>query len=370
MKISNLDTIPEVDDLAILVEEFKKILFMIAAGGGVSQNDEMEYQRVRKLVLGNPFIKDIVPKFLLNCRNCSEFSQFINEESPTYEERIKYLASVINPLMDKIEYEEGIGSLEFSRIYEERKIIGQGGFGQVYLVEHKLLKLPFAVKVFAPAFYEGGNKELERFFQEARILFNLDHPNIIKIYDAGLIGKRPFIRMEYFNGKNLNEVLTHDGILKPKDALILMKNIVEALVHAHNKGVIHRDLKPSNIMVSKPQKSKIIDFGLGIYIENELYSRITRTGEKIISGYYNAPELIKNPKLIDKRTDIYSIGAIWFNMLTGQPPAGTTISQQLTAINELDKNSIIAIEKCLADLSERYESCEQLLLDIKRIEEN
>jgi len=241
----------------------------------------------------------------------------------------------------------------------------------VYLYNHRLLNLPFAVKIFAPAFYEGGEKELERFFQEARMLFQLNHPSIIRVYDAGLIGKRPFIRMEYFDGLNLNEVLSNHGTLSPEKAVIMIKNIVDGLEYAHEKvGIIHRDLKPSNIMVSKPNQFKIIDFGLGIFIENELHSRFTKTGENVISGYYNAPELVKNPKLIDKRSDIYSIGAIWFTMLTGQPPAGTSILDDLNDVVNLNDAYIKCLSKCLASQESRYKTCTELLNELKLLYES
>jgi len=176
--------------------------------------------------------------------------------------------------------------------------------------------------------------------------------------------------MEYFDGLNLNQVLMRHGVLNPDTALTMMENIIDALRHAHEDisgGIIHRDLKPSNIMVARPNKFRIIDFGLGVFIENELYSRFTKTGENIVSGYYNAPELIKNPKLIDKRSDIYSIGAIWFTALTGQPPAGTTISQELRNVQNIDETYARSIEKCLASIEYRYKDCNELLNEIRAL---
>ncbi len=278
------------------------------------------------------------------------------------------IAKALNPVLEMVEYEIGEGSLEFKKNYEEKKIIGKGGFGLVYLFEHKLLKLPFAVKIFAPAFYEGGEKELERFFQEARMLFKLNHPSIIKVYDAGLIGSRPFIRMEYFEGLNLNEILIKYGRLTPAKALIAMKSIIEGMKYAHEEiGIIHRDLKPSNIMASPPKQFRIIDFGLGIFVENELHSRLTKTGESTVSGYYNAPELVENPKLIDKRSDIYSLGAIWFTLITGQPPAGTSILESIREIEGVSDLYIDCIIKCLANINMRTKNCELLLEEVNKL---
>lgn len=365
MNTNNLPEVPKEDDILIQVEQLKVGLLARATG---SEFENSEYSRLRKLTLGIPEVDPLIPRFLRVCRSADEFWNFIKGEFDNYADRRTFIVEKINPILELVEYEVGEGALEFKKNYKEIKVIGSGGFGLVYLYEHKLLNMPFAVKIFAPAFHKGGEKELERFFQEARMLFELNHPSIIRVYDAGLIGKRPFIRMEYFDGLTLNEVLSKYGILSPEKAKIMIENIVDGLNYAHEEvGIIHRDLKPSNVMVSKPNKFKIIDFGLGIFIENELHSRITKTGENVISGYYNAPELVKNPKLIDKRSDIYSIGAIWFTMLTGQPPAGTSIIRELKKTVELGGNYVNCVEKCLAPLQSRYLNCTELLTEIKQI---
>lgn len=365
MRINELDKVHEEDDIVIQVEQLKMGLTVRATGGDFEQQ---EYQRLRKIVLGIPNTESIVPRFLKLCRTVDEFWEYIKGEAPTYAERRVIIANAINPILEMVEYDAGEGTLDFKKNYEEKKLIGEGGFGQVYLFEHKLLEIPFAVKIFAPAFSHGGEKELERFFQEARMLFKLNHPSIIKVYDAGLIGNRPFIRMEYFEGSNLNEILKKHGSLSPEKALIMMKNIVSAMYHAHEDiGIIHRDLKPSNIMAHKPNRFRIIDFGLSVFVENELHTRITKTGENTVSGYYNAPELIQNPKLIDKRSDIYSLGAIWFTALTGQSPAGTSVAEYLKNIDELTEEYRICIMDCLANIDLRTESCEVLLQQIDKL---
>jgi len=365
MKVQELSNIVKEDDLVLQIEQFKMGLISRATGGEFEQS---EYSRLRKMVLGIPGTENISPRFLKLCRTTDEYWGWIKGAAPSYAERRIIIAEAINPILEIVEYETGEGSLEFKKNYEEKEIIGQGGFGLVYLFEHKLLQMPFAVKVFAPAFYEGGEKELERFFQEARMLFHLNHPSIIKVYDAGLIGQRPFIRMEYFKGRNLNEILSDFGRLTPERALVMMKNIVSGMNYAHEEaGIIHRDLKPSNIMAASPNQFRIIDFGLGIFIENELHSRLTKTGEATISGYYNAPELVENPKLIDKRSDIYSLGAIWFTMITGQPPAGTSIMDSMKEIDGLSESYMTCIAKCLANLRNRTPSCEILLKQIEEL---
>lgn len=355
---------PDEDDILLQVEHLKMGLLAKATDGDFEQP---EYSRLRKIVLGIPGLQNI-PRFLKICRTADEFRAYMQGEAPSYKERRLIIAEELNPILEFLEYETGEGALEFKKLYEEKEIIGTGGYGQVYLYEHRLLEIQFAVKIFAPAFYEGGEKELERFFQEARMLFKFNHPSIIKVYDAGLIGRRPFIRMEYFEGKNLNEILMEHGTLNASSALKMMESLVSAMAHAHEEiGVIHRDLKPSNIMAAKPNQFRIIDFGMGIFIENELHSRLTKTGEATVSGYYNAPELVENPKLIDKRSDIYSLGAIWYTMITGQPPAGTELMKNLKNIEGIDSNYIKCIEKCLANIATRISSCYELLDEIKKI---
>lgn len=362
MKVSELDVMPEVDDIILQIEQFKLGLISRATGG---EFEETEFRRTRKIILAIPRIEKLIPRFLKLCRTTNDFWGWIKAQAPTYAERRIIITEALNPILEIVEYEESEGALEFKKNYEEKGIIGNGGFGQVYLYEHLLLKIPFAVKVFAPAFYEGGEKELERFFQEARMLFKFNHPCIIKVHDAGLIGKRPFIRMEHFDGSNLNEILMKHGILDSKSALIMMGELVSGMRHAHEDiGIIHRDLKPSNIMAAFPNQFRIIDFGMSIFIENELHSRLTKTGEATVSGYYNAPELVENPKLIDKRSDIYSLGALWYTMLTGQPPAGTELMDNLKDIKGVDSRYMATIERCLVNIENRTKNCNDLLNEI------
>jgi len=368
MRFDELAQNNKLEDFPLLLEQFKVGLTNRATGGSY---DEAEYKKVRTLIISNSKLQSLIPKFVKVCRNLDEFWNWIKQQAPTYADRRIIISDQINPIIEVMEYETGEGALEFSKNYEEKEIIGNGGFGVVYKYEHRLLKLPFAVKVFAPAFYDPNNseKEMERFFQEARILFKLSHPNIIRIFDAGLIGDRPFIRMDYFEGKNLNQILQSNGTLAENKSTIAMLNIVSGIEHAHDKGIIHRDLKPSNIMAAKPNQFRIIDFGLGIFVENELYSRLTKTGSQTVSGYYNAPELVANPSLIDLRSDIYSLGAIWYTLLTGQPPAGSNFLKELEVMG-INTNIIDIIGKCLNPLSLRYSSCTELLSEISKLKED
>lgn len=359
-----LASVPGEDDLFHIVERFKNGLMALSTGEHENRLDDEEYIRTRKILLGSPSLNGLIPDFIKECRNTSEFWEFIKGEISNYAGRRKFLASVFNPILDALEE----GNIDTIYMYEKGELLGQGGFGQVFKYRQKRLDIDFAFKIFAPAFSEGGEGHLERFFREARILFQLNHPNIIKVHDVGMLGRRPYIRMEFFDGRNLNQVLQSYGKITPDKALVLIENIVDALRHAHEEiGVVHRDLKPSNIMVAKPNKFRIIDFGLGVFIENDLVSRITKTGEAVAGGYYTAPELLAEPKLVDPRSDIYSLGAIWFNVLTGKPPAGINIKELLFSSSNVTESYGNVLLKCLDNISERYKSCSELLDDIRKL---
>jgi eukaryotic-like serine/threonine-protein kinase len=359
-EVSN-ELVLQEDNVLKLIEEFKTALTNYSTGESTDLTDE-DYKRIRKIIIGIPKLKDITPDFIFKYRSFIEFWGFIKEKHSTYAERRTYLAEVFNPMIDRLEEE----SIDFHSNYLKENIIGSGGFGQVFKYKNKLIDMEFAVKVLSPIFSNGDEGNLERFFREARILFKLNHPNIIKVHDIGMIGTKPYIRMEYFEGKDLNNVLKDYGVLEKDKALVLIEEIGGALNHAHNEvKVVHRDLRPSNIMVAKPNKFRIIDFGLGVFLENELVSRITRTGQNIVGGHYTAPELLEDPTRIDPRSDIYSLGAVWFTVLTGRPPAGSRIKEQLMNIDGMSTEYTDLILKCLDDVHNRYQNINELLEAIK-----
>ena len=233
--------------------------------------------------------------------------------------------------------------------YTKLEIIGRGGFGIVYRYHNECLDMDFAVKIYDPVFVspEEQMEGEKRFFREAKMLFSLSNSHIARIYDAGRLDGKPYIRMEYIKGYSLN-VISH---------------ILAGLIHAHDHGVIHRDLRPQNIIYSEDEsKFKIIDFGVSAFLDTDNHTKLTKTGEHIAGGIFIDPVLDQNPKLRDPRSDIYSVGAIWYFLLCGKAPSGSDMREYLSQSNQkLGDSDIDIIMKCLSsNMDTRYNSCREL----------
>ncbi len=200
--------------------------------------------------------------------------------------------------------------------YKILEKIGSGGMAVVYRGEHTYLKKPVAIKVMLPSF--SGNKELvERFFQEAETASKLDHPNIVKIFDFGDEDGFLYLVMQYIQGDTLESILSFRGKLTVKEALSITLQVLSALDYAHEKGLVHRDIKPANIMLNSEGKAFILDFGIAILAQDK---RITKTRVAAGTPEYMAPEQFRGKA--DRRSDIYSVGAVLYEMLTGKTPFG------------------------------------------------
>lgn len=206
--------------------------------------------------------------------------------------------------------------------YEVKSVIGQGGMGCVYLVEQLFLHKVYALKTLNP----GHLTDLawRRFQKEAQATSAFDHPNLIKVYDFGMIDDaQPFFVMDYFEGETLADLIEAQGGLPLSDVLNIFGQVCLALDNAHKQGVIHRDLKPSNIMIAKQDdgyRVKVVDFGIAklASADHETLA-LTRTGEVFGTPYYMSPEQCLGVA-IDNRADIYSLGCVLFQSLTGNPP--------------------------------------------------
>ncbi|MBR0082397.1 MAG: serine/threonine protein kinase [Clostridia bacterium] len=257
---------------------------------------------------------------------------------------------------------------ESALLSNDGEFIDQGGFGSVYKFHHPIIDLDFAVKFFEPQFVSDEDRIIneKRFFREASMLFKLNHPNIVRIYDVGRKNGNPYIKMEYVNGTTLEKVRTDRGNFTYDAASRAMKQVLAGLEHAHKIGIIHRDLKPSNIMVEKTGKKwtcKIIDFGISAFINADRYSKLTRTGEHIAGGSYIDPLLFDDPQMRDARSDIYSVGAIMYFLLCGKAPTGGDPEAYLRESNSnLTEVQIGKIMKSLSmKIENRYKDCEEMI---------
>ncbi len=199
--------------------------------------------------------------------------------------------------------------------YEIVQVLGKGGMGIVYLAKDTFLQRLVALKLLSPHL-ASDETVVARFINEARISASLQHPNIVTVYEAGQDGDFVFIAMEYVNGKDLASLLRERGKFHPDETISILKAVASALDYAHQRGVIHRDIKPSNVLVSEDGVVKLMDFGIARVVGGE---RHTKTGVLVGTPEYMAPELWEG-KDADKFSDLYSLGILAYELLTGEVP--------------------------------------------------
>jgi serine/threonine protein kinase len=233
--------------------------------------------------------------------------------------------------------------------------IGSGGFGVVYRARDPRLEIEFALKVFEP--YPGLTSHADaraRFVREAGLLFLLRHENIVRVYDAGeLADGRPYIKMEHFDGLNLQKARDERGFATD-DAIMIIGKLGAAVEHAHLRSIIHRDIKPSNILVSHARDEvRLIDFGLGILVEEAVArARLTTTAQQF-GDAFAAPELLENAKTTDPAVDVYSVGAVWFWLHAGKSPKGATGVEDMIDEFEIDGALKKLLCSCLLPAAKR-----------------
>lgn len=260
--------------------------------------------------------------------------------------------------------------------YEIVRELGRGGMGVVYLARQKSLARDVAIKVLRP-----GSDHLapvvRRFLDEARHLAQMRHPNVVAVHEIGQAESEPYFAMEYIPGESLAGRLTR-GPLTPAQAVAILKQIAEAVRHAHEHGIIHRDLKPGNVLLDPEGRALVTDFGLARDVG--LASDLTRSGELLGTPAYMAPEQARGDSAqIGERTDVHALGAILYEMLTGRPPYGLEAPAVVFARllheepaplgpqvpRDLATICLKALAKAPAD---RYASARPMLEDLKRYE--
>ncbi len=204
---------------------------------------------------------------------------------------------------------------------EIQELIGRGGMGAIYRARQPGLDRLVAVKILPG----NGPKEsgfAERFNREARALAKLNHPNIITVHEFGQVEGYYYFIMEYVDGVNLRQ-LQRTGRLAPREALQIVPQLCDALQYAHDEGVVHRDIKPENVLIDRKGRVKIADFGLAKMLGLERTEfRLTGEGQVMGTPHYMAPEQVEHPLDVDHRADIYALGVVFYEMLTGELPLG------------------------------------------------
>ncbi|MBL4633520.1 MAG: protein kinase [Kofleriaceae bacterium] len=234
-----------------------------------------------------------------------------------------------------------VGSLV---LHEE---LGRGGMGVVYRAHHTRLDREVAVKLMTAGIVEHESFQL-RLEREAKLLALLDHPNIVRVFDAGNDQAQLYLAMEFVRGESLSEL----GLVSQERAIEIAIQIADALSHAHQRGVIHRDIKPSNIMLTEDGDVKVGDFGIARFIGDQLDLSITRTDVAVGSPAYMSPEAIAAEEP-SPCMDIYSLGVLLYELISGRQPIGVFPS--------IDGPINSVVRKALAsDPADRYESMEQM----------
>jgi len=245
------------------------------------------------------------------------------------------------------------------------ELIGRGGMGAVYKARQPSLDRLVALKILPPA-AAGGAGFAERFTREARALARLNHPNIVAVYDFGQAAGMPYFVMEYVDGLNLRE-LERGGKLDPHEALQIVPQICAALQFAHDEGIVHRDIKPENILLDKKGRVKIADFGIAKLV-GQTVSDATLTGAGDVVGtlHYMAPEQVEKPLTVDHRADIFSLGVVFYELLTGELPIGKFAppSQRAQVDVRLDEVVIRALQR---EPARRYQHVSDLGTDVENI---
>lgn len=263
--------------------------------------------------------------------------------------------------------------------YEITELIGMGGMADVYKAEDIVDKKVVAVKILKKE-YADNEDFVRRFRNESKAIAVLSHPNIVKIYDVGFTDKMQFIVMEYIDGITLKEFMEQQGVLKWKDAVYFITQILRALQHAHDRGIVHRDIKPQNIMLFPDGNIKVMDFGIARFAREE---GKTMSDKAIGSVHYISPEQARGD-VTDERSDIYSTGVMLYEMLTGRKPFDAD-SPVAVAVMHMQNNAVpprqlndtiplgleeIVMRAMQKDPSKRYQSASEMINDIEEFKKD
>ena len=275
-------------------------------------------------------------------------------------------------------YERYVGQVLDNR-YRIERIIGMGGMAVVFRAEDLLMRRIVAVKILKDDIARD-EVSVKRFINESKAVSMLSHPNIVTIYDVSVRSDAKYIVMEYIEGITLKNYMTKKGKLEFREIIMYTEQVLRALEHAHQKGIVHRDIKPQNIMLLKNGIIKVMDFGIAKLPNAET---VTVKDSAIGTVYYISPEQASG-KPIDARSDIYSLGVMMYEMATGKLPftADSPVSVALKQINDTAKpvkeempSLPLGLSQIIAramdkDPDMRYQSAQQMLRQVVRLGDN
>jgi eukaryotic-like serine/threonine-protein kinase len=215
--------------------------------------------------------------------------------------------------------------------YEIERTLGEGGMARVYRGTDRVLGRTVAIKVLSGK-YAGDETFVTRFRREAQAAAGLNHPHVVSVFDTGDDGDRHYIVMEYVEGETLSDLLRREGRLPPERAAAIAADVATALETAHEQGLVHRDVKPGNVMLDREGRVKVMDFGIARAAADDT---LTQTGLVLGTASYLSPEQAQGLP-VDARSDIYSLGCVLYELLTGRPPfvADTPVSIAYKHVNE------------------------------------
>ena len=247
--------------------------------------------------------------------------------------------------------------------YETIDVIGKGGMGTVYKARQISLDRIVAIKVLAREL--ASDKDfIERFDREASALAKLSHPNIVPIIDKGAHEGVYYFVMDFVQGGTLRDLLRGNR-LPQEDTIKITVQVCRAIAHAHANGVIHRDMKPENVLLDREQNVRIVDFGLADIVGHQTWGTLTGSGMAMGTAHYMAPEQRRDAKRVDRRADIYSMGIMIYEMLTGEIPAGQfkKPSEHTPGVNPAFDRIVIRCLQMAPD--DRYQTAEELSNDLR-----
>ena len=252
--------------------------------------------------------------------------------------------------------------------YDIATLIGRGGMGAVYQGTQKSLDRPVAIKILSATLDESDQGFAERFKNEARALGKLTHPGIVSVYDFGTTANGlHYIVMEFIDGTDVARMIARKGRLPADQAMVITARVCDALAYAHERGIIHRDIKPANVMVGHDGVVQVADFGLAKVSTDAHSLGLTQSGVAMGTMHYMAPEALTLGSSVDHRADIYAVGVMLYQMLTGKLPQGMFNMPSLM-VKGLDPRYDSIIGKALMeDREERYQSVTEMRRGLNEI---